>query len=179
MFTLREEQLDWEIVKHWCPGEGKDYDFSYDVMLKRRDYSTQGGVVVEYTGQPYDVWINYVVKGRELLIYSRRWKAKHNELGFKKIFSLDDLWIGTEQVLAQRPPPFWAFWILHHHSVIVGEGFFFADSEPWLLSPRKSAFVLQYPEKWDDGFGGAVGFSNALKRRIGNNEVHRCYQHFS
>jgi hypothetical protein len=89
MFTLREEQLDWEIVKHWCPGEGKDYDFSYDVMLKRRDYSTQGGVVVEYTGQPYDVWINYVVKGRELLIYSRRWKAKHNELGFKKIFSLD------------------------------------------------------------------------------------------
>jgi hypothetical protein len=168
VFALREDQLDWEIVGKWSL---KDYDFDYAVMVKRRDYCTQGMAFVEYTSDPYDVFIHYIVKARELLIYSRRWDAKDSKLGFKKIFSLDEIWIGTEQVLRRDPPPFWNFWSFSDRAAIVGEKFFFSDPELTYRTFRRSAFVLLYPERswfYACDCAEAVSFSSKLKSRIGN-----------
>ncbi len=157
MFALRKDQLDWEVVGKW---NTKDYDFGYDVTLKRtQTFRIVNNIAYECWPKRYKVFHQYVVKGRELLIYSRRLDATDNELDGKNIFSLDELSIRTEQVLWRREQSLWPF----ERAKIVGEQFF--SSKEY----RLPAFILLYHTRlftFESDWKEVLGFSRTLKERI-------------
>lgn len=151
MFKFFPKEITWEIVGGWT---AKDCDYKYVGVWKQWAWEYMDGIPISRKTKPCFIFRGYIVKGFELLIYSK--EVDSSVLNFHEVIDLSKVSEASELWLSKKTPWFGGL----DRVLILGEFFFYDFS--W-----KPAFALRVPEKnylydWEE----FRSFGNALKHRI-------------